>query len=95
MQNLSFINEPWYLLTVALGAVLALLFLIVRARLHAFIALSLVSLVTALVAGISVMEVVPTLMSSFGGTGICGITGRLRRYDRQVARSFGRCPSIG
>lgn len=68
MQNLSFINEPWYLLTVALGAVLALLFLIVRARLHAFIALSLVSLVTALVAGISVMEVVPTLMSSFGGT---------------------------
>ena len=68
MQNQPFIHEPWYLLTVALGAVLALLFLIVRVRLHAFIALSLVSLVTALVAGISVTEVVPTLMGSFGGT---------------------------
>ena len=68
MQNLPFVHEPWYLLTVALGAVVALLLLIVRLRLHAFIALSLVSLVTALVAGISVTNVVPTLMSSFGGT---------------------------
>ncbi|QHJ10466.1 Inner membrane permease YgbN [Paraglaciecola mesophila] len=68
MQNQPFIHEPWYLLIVALGAVLALLFLIVRVRIHAFIALSLVSLVTALVAGISVTEVVPTLMGSFGGT---------------------------
>mgnify|MGYP003630624628 FL=1 len=68
MQSLPFVHEPWYLLTVALGAVLALLLLIVRLRLHALIALSLVSLVTALVAGISVTNVVPTLMSSFGGT---------------------------
>ncbi|WP_166425625.1 GntP family permease [Paraglaciecola sp. 20A4] len=68
MQSLPFVHEPWYLLTVALGAVLALLLLIVRLRLHAFIALSLVSLVTALMAGISVTNVVPTLTSSFGGT---------------------------
>ncbi|MEH6710315.1 MAG: GntP family permease [Paraglaciecola polaris] len=68
MQNLSVVHEPWYLLSVALGAVLALLWLIVRLRLHAFIALSLVSLLTALCAGIAVIDVVPTLMGSFGGT---------------------------
>lgn len=68
MQTLLLTDQPWYLLLLALGAVLALLGLIVKLRLHAFIALCVVSLLTALFAGIPVVDVVPTLMASFGGT---------------------------
>ncbi|WBU64142.1 GntP family permease [Paracoccus aerodenitrificans] len=64
--------EPVYgtgmLLTIAVGAVLLLLLLIMRFRLHAFVSLVLVSLLTALVAGVPFSEVVPTLMSGFGST---------------------------
>jgi GntP family gluconate:H+ symporter len=68
MEILHITAQPWYLLLLALGAVLALLGLIVKLRLHAFIALCVVSLLTALFAGIPVAKVVPTLMASFGGT---------------------------
>ncbi|WP_313351481.1 GntP family permease [Paracoccus sp. (in: a-proteobacteria)] len=64
--------EPAYstavLLFIALGAVLVLLILIMRFRLHAFVSLVLVSLMTAVVAGIPMAEVIPTLMLGFGST---------------------------
>lgn len=64
--------EPAYgtatLLLIAVGAVAVLLVLILRFRLHAFVALVLVSLATALVTGIPFADVVPTLLEGFGST---------------------------
>lgn len=56
------------LLLIAAAAVALLLLLILRLRLHAFVALVLVSLLTALVTGISFNDVVPTLLQGFGST---------------------------
>jgi GntP family gluconate:H+ symporter len=56
------------LLLIAAAAVGLLLLLILRFRLHAFVALVLVSLLTALVTGISFKDVVPTLLQGFGST---------------------------
>jgi GntP family gluconate:H+ symporter len=56
------------LLAIAVGAVLLLLVLIIRVRMHAFIALVLVSLLTALVAGIPAATLVSLLTGSFGTT---------------------------
>lgn len=65
-------TEPVYgtatLLLIAAAAVGLLLLLILRFRLHAFVALVLVSLLTALVTGISFQDVVPTLLQGFGST---------------------------
>ncbi|HEV7309210.1 GntP family permease [Ensifer sp.] len=65
-------SEPVYgtvtLLLIAAAAVGLLLLLILRLRLHAFVALVLVSLLTALVTGISFQDVVPTLLQGFGST---------------------------
>lgn len=64
--------EPAYssgvLLLVAAAAVGVLLFLIMKLRLHAFVALVLVSLLTAVVTKIPFADVVPTLLDGFGGT---------------------------
>lgn len=64
--------EPIYgtatLLSIAAGAVVLLLILIMHFRLHAFVSLVLVSLLTALAAGIPFAKVVPTLLEGFGGT---------------------------
>ncbi len=64
--------EPVYgtatLLIIAALAIVLLLFLIMRLKMHAFIALVLVSLVTALVAGIPLNDVMPTLLQGFGST---------------------------
>ncbi len=64
--------EPAYgtatLLLIAAGAVVLLLTLILRFRLHAFVALVLVSLLTALVTRIPFADVVPTLLEGFGST---------------------------
>ncbi len=64
--------EPAYgtttLLLIAAGSVLLLLTLILRFRLHAFVALVLVSVLTALVTRIPFDDVVPTLLQGFGGT---------------------------
>ncbi len=64
--------EPAYsapvLLLIALGAVLVLLFLIISLKMHAFVALVLVSLVTALTTKIPFADVVPTLLDGFGTT---------------------------
>ncbi len=56
------------LLLIAAAAVAILLFLIMVVRLHAFIALVLVSLVTAVAAGIPMTDVPTALTSGFGST---------------------------
>ena len=64
--------EPVYgtvtLLFIAALAILLLLFLIMRLKMHAFIALVLVSLATALVSGIPLNEVMNVLLQGFGST---------------------------
>ena len=56
------------LLLIAAAAVGVLLLLIMRFRLHAFVSLVLVSLLTAVVAGIPLGDIVPTLLQGFGST---------------------------
>ncbi len=64
--------EPAYgataLLLIAAGAVAVLLFLIMKVKLHAFIALVLVSVLTAVVAGIPVADVPDALSFGFSNT---------------------------
>lgn len=64
--------EPVYgagtLLLIAAAAVALLLLLIIRLKLHAFVALVLVSLLTAVAAGIPVADVPDALLSGFSGT---------------------------
>ncbi|MEE6294326.1 GntP family permease [Georgenia wangjunii] len=56
------------LLGIAVAAVAVLLFLIMRLRMHAFVALILVSLLTAFATGIPAGSVVGVLTDGFGGT---------------------------
>ncbi|WP_029089345.1 GntP family permease [Brevibacterium album] len=56
------------LLLLAAGAIALLLFLIMALRLHAFIALVVVSLLTSVASGIAPPDVVPTMLDGFGGT---------------------------
>jgi GntP family gluconate:H+ symporter len=56
------------LLLIAAAAVAVLLVLIMRFKLHAFVALVLVSFLTALATKVPFAEVVPTLLSGFGST---------------------------
>lgn len=64
--------EPAYgtgpLLMIAAAAVALLLFLIIKLKVHAFVALVLVSLLTALAAGIPVADVPTALTSGFSST---------------------------
>ncbi|MBK5217351.1 MAG: GntP family permease [Propionibacteriales bacterium] len=64
--------EPVYgtatLLIIAAAAVALLLFLIMKVKLHAFVSLVLVSLLTAVAAGIPIVDVPNALLSGFGGT---------------------------
>ncbi|AMB59101.1 GntP family permease [Microterricola viridarii] len=56
------------LLLVAAGAIALLLVLIMKFRIHAFVALIVVSVVTAVATGIPAAGLVPTLMSGFSST---------------------------
>ncbi|STO54763.1 gluconate permease [Canicola haemoglobinophilus] len=56
------------LVLIALGSIIALLILIIRFKMHAFVALILVSLLTALATGIPVDKILPTLLTGFGNT---------------------------
>lgn len=56
------------LLLIAVGAVMVLLFLIMKVKLHAFVALILVSLLTALATRINIADVVETMVAGFGTT---------------------------
>lgn len=61
------LNTPGLLL-VAVGAIALLLVLIMKFRIHAFVALIVVSVVTAIATGIPAVGLVPTLMSGFSST---------------------------
>lgn len=73
------------LLGIAAGAVLLILFLVIKLRLHAFLTLILVSVLTAIATGLPVSEIVNTLVGDFGSTlgsvalliGLGAILGRL------------------
>ncbi|MQY50095.1 GntP family permease [Rhizobiales bacterium RZME27] len=56
------------LISIAAGAVALLLVLIIQFRVHAFVALILVSFLTALVTGIPAANILTTLTSAFGST---------------------------
>ncbi|MFS4504930.1 GntP family permease [Clavibacter sp. Sh2141] len=56
------------LLLIAAGAIAVLLFLIITLRVHAFVALILVSLITAFATGIPTSQIVTVLVGSFGST---------------------------
>jgi len=60
--------DPTYLLMIAALAIIALLILIIKMKLHAFVSLTLVCVATALASGINSDQVVPTMMAGFGGT---------------------------
>ncbi|GIF42872.1 GntP family permease [Actinoplanes xinjiangensis] len=85
--------EPAYsagpLLLIAAAAVLLLLFLIIKLKLHAFVALVLVSLLTALATQVPLGDIVSTLTSGFGSTlasvallvGLGAMLGRLMEFS--------------
>ncbi|KAB2766226.1 GntP family permease [Brucella anthropi] len=56
------------LISIAVGVVLLLLLLIIRFRVHAFVALIIVSLLTALATGIPAGNILTTITSAFGST---------------------------
>ncbi|WP_164700418.1 GntP family permease [Modestobacter sp. KNN46-3] len=56
------------LLLIAVGAVAVLLVLIMKFKVHAFVALVLVSLLTALATGIAIGDVIDTMLAGFGST---------------------------
>src|SRR5690606_1206969 len=56
------------LLGIAAGAIAVLLFLVMKVRLHAFVSLTLVSLLVALATRIPAADVMPTLLDGFGST---------------------------
>lgn len=60
--------SPLYLLLVAAGGVALLLFLVIALRLHAFVALLIVSFGVALAAGIPPGEILSTIEEGMGGT---------------------------
>ena len=73
------------LLVTGLAMILTLMFLVIVVRMHAFIALILVSLITAVLSGVNTADIVPVMLSGFGGTlaavallvGLGGMIGKL------------------
>ncbi|GGJ93899.1 GntP family permease [Pseudomonas matsuisoli] len=68
MNELATTPGATALLLIAAGAVALLLLLIMRFRIHAFLALVLVSILTALATQIPYDKIVPTLLTGFGNT---------------------------
>lgn len=56
------------LIFIMIAAILLLLLLIIKFKVHAFVALIIVSLLTALAAGIPINKILPTLLTGFGNT---------------------------
>lgn len=56
------------LLCIAVFSIVLLLFLVIKVKLSAFVALLLVSIITAIVAGIPIDQVMPTLIAGMGST---------------------------
>ena len=61
-------RPTWALLAIAVAAIAALLFLIIKLRVHAFFSLIIISLLTALAAGIGVADVVGVVVAGFSTT---------------------------
>ena len=68
MEAIQPVHSTAVLLLIAAAAVALLLFLIMKVRLHAFLALVLVSMLTAVVAGIPLADVPAALLTGFGTT---------------------------
>ncbi|QCZ93862.1 GntP family permease [Salinimonas iocasae] len=68
MDAVTYAADPVFLLATGAGAIVVLMLLIIRFKVHAFAALTLVSLLTALVAGVATDKVVSVMMSGFGST---------------------------
>ncbi|HSJ22434.1 MAG TPA: GntP family permease [Nocardioidaceae bacterium] len=68
MEAIDPVYGTTVLLLIAVGAVALLLFLIMQLKLHAFVSLVLVSLITAVVAGIPLADIPTTLLDGFAGT---------------------------
>jgi GntP family gluconate:H+ symporter len=60
--------SPIYLVAVAVIAIALLLFLVMKLKWPAYLALLAVSVLTALAAGIAIQEVIPTVVAGMGGT---------------------------
>lgn len=56
------------LIFILIASIALLLLLIIKFKVHAFVALVLVSLLTALATGMSVDKILPTLLGGFGNT---------------------------
>lgn len=61
-------HSTGYLLSVAGLAVVILLFLIMKLKVHAFVSLVIVSALTALATGISYTQIMPQMLNGFGST---------------------------
>jgi GntP family gluconate:H+ symporter len=68
METIDPVHGTVTLLLIAAAAVALLLVLIMKLKLHAFVSLVLVSLLTAIVAGIPLADVPTALLTGFGGT---------------------------
>jgi len=66
--ELNWVLSTPALLGVAAGAIALLLVLIMKFKVHAFVSLIIVSLLTAVATGIPTASLMPTLLSGFGGT---------------------------
>ena len=56
------------LLGIAAAAIALILFLVIKFKMHAFLVLIIVSLATALATGLPFAQIVPTMITGFGGT---------------------------
>lgn len=69
MEELVLAERPvWLLLTIAVVAIVVLLTLIIKARLHAFFSLLIVAVATGLAAGIGVGDVISVVVAGFSTT---------------------------
>ena len=79
------------LLGVAAGAIAVLLVLIMKFKVHAFLSLIIVSLLTAVATGIPTVRLMPTLLEGFGGTlaGVALLVGLGAMLGRMLETSGG------
>ncbi|TCJ98497.1 GntP family gluconate:H+ symporter [Volucribacter psittacicida] len=79
------------LILIGLTSVIALLIIMIKGKVHPFLALGLVSIAVALSAGIPMSKVVPTLISGMGGTlgGVALIVGLGAMLGKIIEKSNG------
>lgn len=68
MNTIPEASSATHLLIIAVLAIVFLLVLIMKLKVHAFVSLTLVSLGTAIASGISLDNVIPTMLEGLGGT---------------------------